>query len=47
MFRFYGHLRYAGQLCMQGAEMADIVYVGLIFAGFALCWLGVIVCERL
>jgi hypothetical protein len=47
MFRFYGLLRYAGQLCMQGTEMADIVYVGLIFAGFALCWLGVIVCERL
>ena len=47
MFRFYGHLRYAEQLCMQGIVMADVIYVALIFAGFGLCWIAVLVCERL
>jgi hypothetical protein len=28
-------------------SMTDIIYLALIFGGFALCGLAVVVCERL
>jgi hypothetical protein len=28
-------------------EMGDLIYIALIFGGFGLCWLGIMICQRL
>jgi hypothetical protein len=30
-----------------GKEMGDLIYIALIFGGFGLCWLGILIFQRL